>query len=249
MDMKGHNYSYVFNFEQVFISQEYSTFLHTLSRILNIQLSGYGWKKTGDRSVLGPVVFTCCSFLEVKPIWPTGISMFFFSNWPTMNFIQTCIWPPRTSDRLEHVPGHVQHHGRRQDPPRVHAHPLHPRLLSLALYTKLHRERSGQWILDMDVCSLKGSWTWRHHIHCPEEAKAYIPALVSPHHRLDLLLVLVQPVHRPSQVVRRDELHCTLHHVHILRIQGFEVRLDIVQGGPKVIHGTLALQQKKFQTQ
>ena len=25
MDMKGHNYSYVFNFEQVFISQEYST--------------------------------------------------------------------------------------------------------------------------------------------------------------------------------------------------------------------------------
>ena len=76
MEMKGHNYSYVFNFEQVFISQEYSTFLHTLSRILNIQLSGYGWKKTGDRSVLGPVVFTCCSFLEVKLTWQTGINVF-----------------------------------------------------------------------------------------------------------------------------------------------------------------------------
>ena len=69
-----------------------------------------------------------------------------------------------------------------------------------------------------------GSWVGRHDIHRVAEAEADIPALVSPHHGPHLLLVLLQPVHRASKVVRRHELRGPLDYVHLLRLQGSQVR-------------------------
>ena len=50
---------------------------------------------------------------------------------------------------------------------------------------------------------------------------------VSPCDRTSVRLVQLYRVHRSSQMVRRDELHSTLPHVHILCIQSSQVTLFI----------------------
>lgn len=116
MEMKGHNYSYVFNFEQVssplestalqsynaFVFVERNLNLHNILcnpcdickfnlkkfRILNILWSEYGWKRIGGQFVPGQVAFTCFSSLVAKHTWRTGIHLliFYLITW-NMNLI------------------------------------------------------------------------------------------------------------------------------------------------------------------
>ena len=110
----------------------------TVVRTLPRSLSGYGWRRTGGPCVPGPVASTCSSYSGARPTWPTGDNTVHMMRLTVT--LQASIRPPGSADRVEHVPGHVLHHGRRQDAPGVHAHPLHPRLLPLALHPELHRE-------------------------------------------------------------------------------------------------------------
>lgn len=77
-------------------------------------------------------------------------------RWSDLHGQQTSLWSEGTLNGLEHVPCLVQHHGRRQDTPRVYAHSLHPRLLPFSLYSKLHWKWQSQRLLDMDVRPIKG---------------------------------------------------------------------------------------------
>ena len=70
---------------------------------------------------------------------------------------------------------------------------------------------------------IAGSRAWRHNIYRSKETETDIFALVPPHHSPYLLLVLIQPVHGSSEMVRCHELHCALYHVHLLCIQSVKV--------------------------
>lgn len=75
----------------------------------------------------------------------------------------------------------------------------------------------------MAVRPLKTSRAWRHHFHSFAKAAAYLLALVSSHHRADVLVVLVHGIHCISSLVRCYELLRTLAHVHLLRAPSTQI--------------------------
>lgn len=79
-------------------------------------------------------------------------------------------------------------------------------------------------LLDMDVRAVETTRARRHDLHRTAQTATDLPALVSPHYRLIVLLVLVCGVYRVCAMVRRDELLRPLDHVQLLRSQGDAVQ-------------------------
>lgn len=72
-------------------------------------------------------------------------------------------------------------------------------------------------MLVVPVRSLQAARARRHRVHCIAQTAAHLSALVSPHNRPTLLMVLLHRVHIIRAVVHRHELLRTLHHVLVLR--------------------------------
>lgn len=86
----------------------------------------------------------------------------------------------------------------------------------LTFYTQLHRTGSRVRFLDLAVRAVEAARARRHHIHCAAEATIDISTLVSSHHRINLLMVLVHRIHIVRSLVHRHELLCTFRDVFVL---------------------------------
>lgn len=86
----------------------------------------------------------------------------------------------------------------------------------IALF-QLYRTWPSGWLLVVPVRSLQAARARRHSVHCTAQAAAHLFALVSPHNRPTLLVVLLHRVHIVRAVVHRHELLCPFHHVLVLR--------------------------------
>lgn len=76
----------------------------------------------------------------------------------------------------------------------------------------------------MAVRAFQAARAGRHYIYRATQTAADLPALVPPHHRAALHVVLVHGVHVVRPVVHRHELLGALDDVHVLRVPGHGVQ-------------------------
>lgn len=87
----------------------------------------------------------------------------------------------------------------------------------------------------MAVRAVQVARAGRHHVHRAPQTAADLLALVPPHHRADVRVVLVLRQLGVYSVVHRNQLLCALDDVHVLRVPGYGLPAALVRA--HVHHG------------